>query len=108
LWEELGEEGVVEAGERAAAEADGADGAGGMIVGERDVGARRFFVDCHFGDEGNAHASGDHAEEAAELAAFEDDLRMEAGAVASGKRVFAEAVAVAKEQEGFSAEVFQG
>jgi hypothetical protein len=77
-----------------------------VIVGERDVGAGRFFVEGHFGDEGNAHASGDHAEEATELAAFEDDLRMEPGAVASGKRVFAEAVAVAEEQEGFGAEVF--
>jgi hypothetical protein len=105
--EQEGEKGVVDAGEGAAAEADGADGADRVVVGEADVGAGGFFVDGHFGDDGDAHARGDHAEQAAELSAFEGDLGMEARAVAGGEGVFAEAVAVAKKEEGLIAQIFQ-
>lgn len=87
----------MEAGEGAAAEADGADGARGAGVGEGNVDAGGFFVEGHFGDQGDAHAGRDHAEEAAELATFEGDLRVQAGAIAGCESVFAEAVAVAEE-----------
>ena len=98
----------MDAGERAAAQADGANGADGVLVGEADVGAGRFIVDGHFRNDGNAEAGGDHAEQAAELAAFEGDLRMQARAIAGGEGVFAEAVAVAKKEEGFRAKILQG
>jgi hypothetical protein len=101
------EEGVVDARDGAAAEADGADGADGVIVGKADVGAGGFFVDGHFGDDGDAHACSDHAEQAAELSTFESDLRMEACAVAGGEGVFTEAVAVAEKKEGLIAQIFQ-
>ncbi len=39
------------------------------------------------------------------MAAFEDDLRVKAGAIAGGKDVFAKAVAVAEQEEGFGAEI---
>ena len=97
----------MDAGEGAAAETDGADGADGVIVGETDVRAGGFFVDGHFRDDGDAHAGGDHAEQAAELSAFEGDLRMEARAIACGQRVFAEAVAVAEKKKGLIAQIFQ-
>jgi len=42
------------------------------------------------------------------LAAFKNDLRMEARAVTSGNGGIAETVAVAQEQEGFGAEILEG
>ena len=104
---EVGKESVVRAGERAAAKDDSADGANGMVIGDADVAAWRFFLDGHFGNDGNAHARADHAEKAAELAAFENDLRMETRAVASGNGSIAETVAVAQEKERFGAEIFE-
>jgi hypothetical protein len=40
------------------------------------------------------------------LTAFENDLRVNACAVAGGDGVFSEAVAIAKEQERFSSDLF--
>ena len=72
----MGEKAEVCAAEGAATEDDGADGAGSFGVGDAHVAAGRFFVDGHFGDDGYAHACADHAEETAELAALENNLRM--------------------------------
>ena len=105
---EVREKGVVCTGERAAAEHDGTDGADRLVIGDADIATLRFFVDGHFGNDRNTHARADHAEKAAELAAFENDLRMETGAVAGGNGGIAEAVAIAQEQEGFGAEIFEG
>src|SRR5256885_16904057 len=80
----MGKEGEVRPGERAAAKEDGADGANRLVIRNADVSAWRFFLDGHFGNDGNAHARADHAEKAAELAAFENDLRVETRAVAGG------------------------
>src|SRR4029077_10310293 len=57
--------------------------------------------------DGNAHARANHAEQAAELATFENDLRMETRAIAGGNGGIAETVAVAQEQEGFGAEILE-
>jgi hypothetical protein len=105
---ELGQEGVMGAGKGAAAEAGYGYGAEGFVIREADVGAAGFFVDGHFGNNGDAHADGDHAEQAAELTTFEDDLGMKARAVAGGKGCVAEAVAVAQQKKWFGAKVFQG
>src|SRR5882762_6324578 len=100
-------EGAVRAGERAAAKEDGADGANRLVIRNADVVAWRFFLDGHFGNDGNAHAGADHAEKTAELPAFKNDLRMEARAVAGRNGGIAETVAVAQEQERFGAKVFE-
>lgn len=105
--EELREERVVEAEEGTTAEADGADGARGVLVGEGNIGARGFFVEGHFRDERDAHAGSYHAEKAAELTALEDDLRAKSGAIAGGEGVFTEAMTIAKKEEGFGAEILQ-
>ena len=94
------------AGEGAAAKDDRADDANGLLIGDMNVTALRFFFDGHLGNDGNAHACANHAEQAAELPAFENDLGMETGAVAGGNSRIAEAVAVAQQQEGFGAQVF--
>ncbi len=104
---EVGKEGAVCAGERAAAKDNCADGANGLLIGDADVAALRFLLDGHFGNDGNAHARSDHAEKAAELAAFENDLRMETRAVAGGNGSIAETVAVTQEKERFGTEIFE-
>ena len=78
----VSEKSAVCTGERTAAKDNGADGANGLVIGDADVAAWRFFLDGHFGNDGNAHAGTDHAEKTAKLAAFKNDLRMEARAVA--------------------------
>lgn len=92
---------------RAAAEDDGADGASGAGIGNGNVAAAGFFFRRHVGNEGDAHAGADHAEQTGKLAAFENDLRADAGAVARGDGIFAETVAIAKEKERFLADVFE-
>jgi len=74
-------------------------------VGDADEAAGFGFVYSHFGDQGNAHAGADHGEKAGEMAAFEDDARVEAGAVAGGDSGVAETVAVAEKEEGIAAEI---
>ena len=68
----------------------------------------RLFLDRHFGNDGNAHTRADHAEKAAELAAFEKNLRMETRADAGGNGGIAETVAVAQEQERLGSKIFEG
>ena len=103
----VSEKSVVCTGERTAAKDNGADGANGLVIGDADVAAWRFFLDGHFGNDGNAHAGADHAEKTAKLAAFKNDLRMEARAVAGRDGSIAETVAVAQEQERFGTKVFE-
>src|SRR5258708_10353104 len=103
----MGEEGDVCTGERTAAKDDSADRANGLFIGDADVAALSLFFDGHFRNDGNAHARADHTEKTAELAAFENDLRMETRAVAGGNGGIAETVAVAQEQERFGAEIFE-
>ena len=101
------EKGIVRTGERAAAKDDSADGANGLFIGDADVAALSLFLDGHFRNDGNTHARPDHTEQATELTAFENDLRMETRAVACGNGGIAKTVAVAQEQERFGAEIFE-
>ena len=101
-------ESVVDTCERAAAKDHGADGPCGFVVGDSDITAISALLDRHFGNNRYAHAGSNHAEDTAELAALEDDLRMDSRTVASGNGGVAEAVPVAKEQKRFLAEIFQG
>ena len=103
----MSEKSVVRTGERTAAKDYGADGANGLVIGDADIAAWRFFLDGHLRNDGNAHARADHAEETAELSAFKNDLRMEACAVAGSNGGIAETVAVAQEKERFGAKVFE-
>src|SRR5260370_1406678 len=105
---QMREKSVVCAGERATAENDCADGANGLLIGDADIAALKFFFDGHFGNDGNAHARANHAEKTAELAAFKNDLGMEPRAVAGSNGGISEAVAVAQQQEGFGANLFEG
>ena len=96
------------AGERAAAKDDGADGANGLIIGNADISAFRFFLDGHFRNDGNTHARANHAEKAAELAALENNLRMKTRAVACCHGAIAEAMAVAQQQEWLGTKILEG
>jgi hypothetical protein len=99
---------MADSGERAAAEDDGPEGAGSIGVGDPDITAEGALFDSHLGNNGDADACANHAEDAAELAALEDNLRIHPGAVARGNGGVTEAVTVAKEQEWFLAEILQG
>ena len=102
----MGEEGLVGTGQRATAQDDRADGAGGLFVGDGNVTARWILFNNHFRNDGNTHACADHAEQTAELAALENNLGMKARTIAGGDGGVAKAVAVAEKQEGFGAKVF--
>lgn len=93
--------------EGAAAEYDDSYGARGRGIVDAHVTTTRFFLDGHFRDDGNAHARADHAEQAAELAAFENNLRMEAGAIAGRHGGISKTVAVTQKKERFGAKVLE-
>ena len=65
----------------------------------------RAAFDGHGGDQRNAHAGADKSEQTGELTAFEDYLGRDARAIAGGHGVFAEAVAVAQQEEWLAAEI---
>lgn len=96
---------MVRAGERAAAQGERSDGACGFGVGDADKFQIRSARDGHGGNERDAHTGADESEQAGELAAFENDLRGDASAIASGHGIFAEAVAVAEKKKRFLAEI---
>ena len=101
------EKSAVSTSERTAAQDDGTDGANRLVIGDADVAALRFSLDGHFGNDGNAHARANHAEQAAELAAFENDLRMQACAIAGGNGGIAETVAISQQQKRLGTQVFE-
>jgi hypothetical protein len=103
----MSKESAVRARKRTSAENDGTNRTKSLFIGDTDVAAIGFFLDGHFGNDGNAHACPDHAEKATELTAFKNDLRMEARAIAGGNGGIAETVAVAQQQERFSAEILE-
>ncbi len=90
---------LVSAGAGTSTEGNGSDGADGLLIGDAHVAALRFSLNGHFRNDGNAHPRADHAEEAAELAALENNLRMEPRAVTGGDGGIAETVAVAQKQK---------
>jgi hypothetical protein len=95
------------AGQRASAEDDCADRAcRGGIVNAHEA-APRLFLNGHFRNDGNPHASAHHAQKAAELAALKNNLRVQTGPIARRNGCIAEAVAIAQEQKGLGAQVFQ-
>src|SRR6266478_9273210 len=104
----MSKESAVRTGKRAASQHNHADRSNSLFIGDAHVAALRFLLDGHFGNNGDAHASADHAEKAAELAAFKNDLRMETRPVTSGNGGVAEAVTIAQKQEWFGTEILEG
>jgi hypothetical protein len=102
---EVRQEGAVQARQRAAAKDYGADGTRGLLIGDAHVAALRVFLDGHLRNDGDPHSRADHAENAAELSTLEDNLRVEARAVAGGHGRVPEAVAVAQEEKWLFAKV---
>jgi hypothetical protein len=104
----MSQESAVRTGKRAATQHNHADRSNSLFIGDAHVAALRFLLDGHFGNNGDAHASADHAEKAAELAAFKNDLRMETRSVTGSNGGVAETVTIAQEQERFGAEILEG
>jgi len=97
----------VQAGEGAATEEDAANGAERLVIGDADEMAGNGSFDGHLGNDGYAHARANHTDKAAELAAFERDLRMDAGAVAGSDGSVAEAMAVTEEEKWLGTEILE-
>ena len=93
--------------EGAATEEDAADGAKRQFIRDADELAGSGSFDGHLGNNGYAQARADHTDEAAELAAFKRDLRMNAGAGAGRDGCVAEAVAVTKQEKWLRAEILE-
>jgi len=73
----------------ASAKANSADRARGGGINTHET-AARFVLDSHFRNPGNAHSVSHQTQKAAELAAFENNLLLQAGAIAGGDSVIAE------------------
>ena len=95
------------ASEGATAKDGHADSTNSLFIGDADVAALRLFLDGHFRDDRNSHARADHAEKTAELAAFENDLRMEPRAITGGDGRIAKTVAVAQQKKRLLPEITQ-
>src|SRR5260370_2501042 len=67
-----------------------------------------IFLDGHFGNYRDAHTCADHVQQAGELAALENHLRMDVRAAAGGNGSVAKAVAITEKQKRVGAEVVQG
>src|SRR6266481_5215232 len=104
---EMRKERVVRASEGATAKDGHADGTNSLFIGDADVAALRFFLDGHLRDDRNSHSRADHAEEAAELSTPENDLGVEARAVAGGNGRIAETVAITQEPERLSPQILE-
>ena len=94
--------------ETASAQDRGNDSTRSLNVTEPYVTAAQAAVDGHFREERDTDTGRNHSQETAELAAFEGDVRSNAGAGAGPNAEVSETVAVAQHDERFSAEIFEG
>jgi hypothetical protein len=93
--------------ERTSAEDDSADGSRGLTIRNANVTAGLALVYGHLGDDGDAHTGAHHAEDAAELAALENNLGIEPGAIACSDGRVPEAVSIPEKKERFGAEILE-
>src|SRR5579864_2202022 len=93
--------------ERTSSENGRPDGTRSCGIADTHEAAPRFFLDGHFGNDGNAHAGSYHAEQAAELATFKNNLRVKACPVARRNGGIAKAVAITQKQKWLGAQVFE-
>ncbi len=91
-----------------ATENDRADGASRFRVRDGNVAAAGLFVDGHFRNQRDAYSGAYHTQQTGKLSAFENDLWVDAGTIAGSDGVFAETMPIAKQEEGFLADVFKG
>lgn len=83
--------------------ADAAEGG----CGERQQGTIAGIGSGHLGDDADAEAGGDEGEDARELIAFEDGVKVGLRARAGSEDVVAEAMAMAEQEEAFLANVLE-
>src|SRR4029077_8326014 len=80
---------------------DGADGTRRALVFQRHETASCLLLECHMRNDGDAQARVHHPENAREVAALKNNLRIQVCAFAGLTRCPAEAMAVAQKQERF-------
>lgn len=101
------QKGVMRSRERAATEDYCADDANGLAVRDAYVTASSALLHGHFWNDGHAHSRADHAQNAAELAALENNLRMQARAIACRDGGIPETMAVAQEKKRFRSKILK-
>src|SRR5437867_11111154 len=101
------QKGAVDAAAEVLLELHDSDAAVGAVICERDEAAAFAFFDCHFGDHGDACASGHHGQNRGELSAFKNNVGLQTGASAGGEGVFAEAVAFFEQEKRIVLDLFQ-
>ncbi len=89
------------------AEDDSANGSRGLTVSNPNIMAGLALVYSHLGNDGDAHTGAHHTEDAAELAALENNLGIEAGAIACGDGRVPETVSIAEKEKGFGTEILE-
>src|SRR5262249_14735329 len=104
---EMGEKGALDTAEIASLERGDADGAGGAVVGDDHKGAVGALLLGHLRHNGNAEPGADHGEDAAELSAFEDDVRRDAGALTDFNGGLAKTVVFAQQEKRLVAQVLE-
>src|SRR5450432_872718 len=100
--------GSLDAVETAPAQGRGNDSTRSLSITEAYVTAAHVAVDSHFRDERDTDTGRNHPQETAELAAFESNVRSDAGAGAGPNAEVSETVSVTQHNERFSAEIFEG
>ena len=78
-----------------------------MLIREAHIRTPRFLIDSHLWNDRYAYAGANHAQEARELSAFEDDLRMQSRTVAGRYGGVAKTVAVAQQKKRISPQILQ-
>src|SRR5712671_5070469 len=99
--------GKLDTSERTSAEDDSADGSCGLTIRNANVTAGLALVYGHLGDDGDAHTGAHHAEDAAELAALENNLGIEPGAIACGDGRVPETMSIAEKKERLGTEILE-
>src|SRR2546421_10494057 len=101
------QKGAVDAAAEVLLELHESDAAVGAVICERNEAAAFAFFDCHFGDHGDACASGHHGQNRGELSAFKNNVGLQTGASAGGEGIFAEAVAFFEQEKRIVLDLFQ-
>jgi hypothetical protein len=99
--------GLLYAVQTASAQDRGNDSTRSLSVIQGYVTAADVAVDSHFRDKRDTDTGRNHRQEAAELPAFEGNVRSNAGAGAGPNAEVSETVAVAQHDERFSAKIFE-
>src|SRR5712692_5608395 len=95
----MSEKSILRAAQRSSVQGDRPDGSRGSLVPERNEAAATPLLKGHRRDNRHSQTRTHHAQNAAELAAFKNDLWLQPGAFARRHGRFAEAMTVTQQEK---------